>query len=471
MKTTGRSHRYILSRRFLLLLIGVLILAFGFTAYNAINNIVAEQSRLQQASLSPVYSLVNQELLKPLNIAETFAETVNFSEWKDGAKVDEQKLLSQLARLEKRLGLTFFVALEAQRRQYLSNGYAFDLIEGQVDWYFQALKQDRDIIADLGQVGDVHLYFDVRIFDENNTFLGYVGVGRRIKEFVDTFEQYKQKYGYDFLFVNDTDQVILTSIPDLVVDDEYIPQLTSLPWFDNENLSPESLDSNIVSVDDEDYLISEIVIEELDWRLLLLVPLQARQTTITKTFVTNALMTFLVVGGMFAIAYLLIRNIEKRADLDALTELPNRRFLQRRYMHLQKRNLDIAVAVIDIDVFKTINDTHGHNVGDEVLKIVAKRLTSHIRDGDIVGRWGGEEFLMFLPAVSLEAGMQIAERARLEICSSPMIVKDKELEITASIGIAFGASANELSNLVEEADEALYQAKKSGRNRVIVAST
>ena len=73
----------------------------------------------------------------------------------------------------------------------------------------------------------------------------------------------------------------------------------------------------------------------------------------------------------------------------------------------------MGVAVIDIDHFKKINDTYGHNVGDEVLKVIATRLTSHIREGDIVGRWGGEEFLMLLQAASKKAAVQIAERARM----------------------------------------------------------
>jgi diguanylate cyclase (GGDEF)-like protein len=476
MKSARQSNDYVFSRQFLIALIIALVFAFAVTAYNAINNIVAEQSRIQQASVTPVYSLVNHELLKPLNMAEAFAETINFSKWANSEEIspaDEQELLEYLAQLEQRLGLTFFVALEKPRRQYLSSGRAFDLIEGQVYWYFEALKVDRDIIADLGQVGDVHLYFDVRIFNKDNEFLGYVGVGRRIKEFVDTFELYKQRYGYDFLFVNDKDQVILSSIPDLVVEDEFIPPLTSLPWFDEENISPNELDSSIVSVEDEDFLISEIVIEELDWRLLLLVPLQQRQTTITKTFVTNAVMTFLVVCGMLGVAYVLMlvykRNLQQDAETDQLTQLPNRKFIDREFAFFSKRELDMGVAVIDIDHFKKINDTYGHNVGDEVLKVIATRLTSHIREGDIVGRWGGEEFLMLLPATSKKAAVQIAERARMEISGNPIKVKDKELKVTASFGIAFGSSKMDFMELVENADRALYQAKDSGRNKVVAS--
>ena len=137
--------------------------AFFYATYKAIDNIVAEQSRVQQQAISPVFTLVHDELLHPLYIAETFASSIDFTVAVDSDNLDEAALLRRLQKMEQELGLKFFVASEATRKQYFSNGTTLDLVEGEVAWYFEAKAEDKDVIADLGQVGDVHLFYDVRM--------------------------------------------------------------------------------------------------------------------------------------------------------------------------------------------------------------------------------------------------------------------------------------------------------------------
>jgi len=404
------------SQRLVVLLMLTLGIAFFYAAYKAIDNTVAEQSLVQQQAVSPVYSLVNEELLKPLYIAETFASTIDFTVAMDSPDLDETALLNRLQEMQRDLGLVFFVASEKTRRQYLSDGTTLDLVEGEVSWYFDARDSGRDFLADLGQVGDVHLYFDVKVRGRDGEFLGFVGVGKHYQRFIDTFAQYKSLYGYDFLFVNNKDEIILSSLPDLVVTDAYIPTLQSLEWFDHGDSLNLSRDNEIIQVEDEDFLISEFGIEELGWRLLLLVPLEARQAQINRSFLTNALAA-LVIVALFAslFFYLLLlnkRHLEKKSELDPLTGLPNRIYVQRRYKQLQQSAVQMCAVVIDLDHFKIINDTHGHDAGDQVLKTAADTFTNELREKDIVSRWGGEEFVMLIPASSIELGGAIAERAR-----------------------------------------------------------
>ena len=282
-----------------------------YSAYLAISNIVAEQSRIQQQAVSPVFSLVNEELLKPLHVAQTIGQAEYFHELMDTEEVDEEKLVERLAKLEQQFDLTFFVASEKVRKQYFSDDRQIDLIEGEVFWYFEALQQDRDLIADLGQVGDVHLYFDLKIFNKMDEFLGFVGVGKSLQLFISTFDEYKEKYGYDFLFVNDKNEIILTSLPDLVVTDAHIPKLDSLSWYASIGHSSEELSSSLVRSGGEDYLISQISIEELDWKLLLLIPLEARQAQITRTFVTNTLVVVFLVAGVVCLVFLADLALQK----------------------------------------------------------------------------------------------------------------------------------------------------------------
>ena len=459
------------TQRIAIVLMLALGIAFFYATYDAIDNIVAEQSRVQQQAISPVFKLVRDELLRPLYIAETFASSIDFTAVLDSPDFDEEALLDRLSKLERELGLIFFVASEQSRKQYFSSGRTLDLVEGQVSWYFEAKAIDKDFMADLGQVGDVHLFYDVKMVGPNQEFLGYVGVGKRVQRFLDTFNRYKSRYNYEFLFVNDKNEIILSSLPDLVVTDAYIPTLESVEWFRSDDSALRSNDSEIIQIQEEDFLVSEFGIEELGWRLLLFVPLEARQAQITNSFVANALAALLIVtllaSTLIFLMLLYKRNIEQKTELDPLTGLPNRSYVQRRFSQLQRSGERVCVLIIDLDRFKAINDSHGHDAGDSVLKAAADALKQELREKDVVSRWGGEEFVMLVPASSIERGQAIAERARQNLERLVIQIQDADVSVTASFGVAFGEAGDEaLEELLVKADEVLYQAKQEGRNLV-----
>lgn len=157
---------------------------------------------------------------------------------------------------------------------------------------------------------------------------------------------------------------------------------------------------------------------------------------------------------------------------DPLTGLYNRRYLNVHLEKLLKRNEEthkpMAVLLFDIDYFKKVNDTYGHNVGDEVLKEFGARIDKNLRSFDLVARFGGEEFVAILPDVTKERAMTIAERLRRSICDKPFKVTHEEGEITCSTSIG-GAYLTDVNNVEPEealkrADEMLYDAKEQGRN-------
>ncbi|MFO6017257.1 GGDEF domain-containing protein, partial [Pseudomonas aeruginosa] len=130
---------------------------------------------------------------------------------------------------------------------------------------------------------------------------------------------------------------------------------------------------------------------------------------------------------------------------------------------------DLLLAVLDIDHFKRINDDFGHLAGDKVLKIIAGELRKRLRQADFIARFGGEEFVVLLPATSLEAGRQLLERLRAAIAACPFHFKGEPLSITCSAGIT-AFEGNEAGEAVfERADQALYRAKRAGRDRLEVA--
>ena len=154
---------------------------------------------------------------------------------------------------------------------------------------------------------------------------------------------------------------------------------------------------------------------------------------------------------------------------DKLTELKNRLGLHSDYQSYRQKMLQMPMSIImcDIDFFKRVNDTYGHNAGDAILVHIAKILAAHIRDCDGAYRWGGEEFILILEGVTLAEAAEVAERIRLAVVDSTCYFNDEELRVTMSFGCAQISAALAMEDNIKIADNRLYRAKKTGRNKVI----
>ena len=164
-------------------------------------------------------------------------------------------------------------------------------------------------------------------------------------------------------------------------------------------------------------------------------------------------------------------SLAYRASHDALTGLPNRAYLQERLDSLHRsseaQSASYSLLLLDLDHFKIVNDQFGHATGDQVLAEVGRRIAHMVRELDIVGRWGGEEFLCLLPEVSRPLAEEIAERVRSGLETHSVEHQGRHIRVTSSIGVAsFPDDGLTPDALLAKADAALYEAKRSGRNRI-----
>jgi diguanylate cyclase (GGDEF)-like protein len=223
------------------------------------------------------------------------------------------------------------------------------------------------------------------------------------------------------------------------------------------------------------------------WRLVMSAPAASLYQAVrgSKRLVPWLLWLGFVAGGLGCVVLVrrliasgtALRTTNAQLDLlarvDTLTGLPNRRSIEEllrstlaaatRYGH------DAAVLMVDVDHFKRINDSYGHAGGDDVLNAVADCLRANLRDGDVVGRWGGEEFMVVMPYTDSEGAEVVADRMREVVAESPMVASGEPVLVTISIGCAAWQADEEMGALLHRTDAALYQAKERGRNRVVSA--
>jgi diguanylate cyclase len=169
-----------------------------------------------------------------------------------------------------------------------------------------------------------------------------------------------------------------------------------------------------------------------------------------------------------------LKEAEARSNTDALTGLANRRllddFLRSAQIAAMETEQPLSIFLIDIDHFKDFNDRYGHQIGDQVLRLVAKVLQENVREHDLAARYGGEELIAVLPGANLEVCQRVAERLRHRISEARLTRRSTGQEIasvTVSVGVAQFRLAESAEAMIERCDDALYQAKRSGRNRTV----
>jgi diguanylate cyclase (GGDEF)-like protein len=187
-------------------------------------------------------------------------------------------------------------------------------------------------------------------------------------------------------------------------------------------------------------------------------------------------------AALIVVVWVLARNVEKlsaartreellrlEATTDALTGVANRRRLddelQRLIARSRRSGRPLSVVLVDLDHFKVINDTWGHDAGDQVLVATVARLLAGVREADLLGRWGGEEFLLLAPDADHASARALAERCRSELVATPIL--SEGITVTASFGVATLAVDDDARALMRRADLALYAAKSDGRDRVV----
>jgi diguanylate cyclase (GGDEF)-like protein len=232
-----------------------------------------------------------------------------------------------------------------------------------------------------------------------------------------------------------------------------------------------------IAIDTRDLLVTNVAALAAIGLVLLGSQLSAFDAVGTVVFLLLGTLTSTLLGRVVEAsnrrAFALELELHRDARTDTLTGLHNRRSMEERGLLELKRaeraSVPVSLILCDLDHFKSINDKHGHEIGDEALRVVARVLRGALRETDMLGRWGGEEFMAVLVDTPMRAAIEIAERMRTAVGTATF--PDLPGGATISIGVSTIAKVTTpltaWDSLLKEADQLLYQAKKEGRNRVI----
>ena len=361
-----------------------------------------------------------------------------------------------------------------------SNHKQTRLDNNEAEWFHRLKADAQKQFADIGNAEDPHLYFDIKMFNQAQEFIGFAGAAIDLNYFAEHFNEFNRRFGVELYFV-DENNIITLSSDDLMKTESHhrrneSVKVDSLPWYSQLENTPLGHDTSEWLLADE-IRVCQMPIQELGWQLFIVSPPASQQKEYWQLFF-GKFSVFLLISMLAYFVFINLINyfkslLVKDAKIDYLTKLPNRSYIYWKYGELTQKYDNASVVVADIDHFKQINDSYGHTTGDKVLKTIADKMNDNLRQIDLIARWGGEEFLMILPDTSIEQACEITERIRqgIALISFDSVGHKQSFNTTISFGISHTLlEKNTLDKVITEADKALYMAKANGRNQLVVYS-
>lgn len=459
-------------------------LSVSLTGMNYYVSMNLTHSQLKNSSIpltvDNIYTEIQKLIIEPNLIASMMAHDTFMKDWLANQESDNEQVVKYLDTIQNKYQMfaTFLVSEKTQN--YYSAAGLLEKVKGgnqNNDWYF-AFKRNPEVheinIDKNEHMGSLLVMFiNHKIFDNDFHMIGATGVGVKTSYINDMLKQFRLKYNFSVYFINDKGEVIISELDtNLISNINEVPELSKIK---SDLISKGSQLFEYIH-NDETVLLNRKYIPELDLYLLVEAKMNDFTNEVKENFYFNIIISLLLTVAITLIVLVYVRNIHIKlnqlADNDPLTGLPNRRFFNRNLEHallLKKRNnTNLSVLFLDLDNFKIINDTKGHDVGDKVLKRIAKILNITIRGTDFTSRWGGEEFIVLLLDSDVDGAVSSATKLCKAIEQDKSLIRLVDHKVTASLGVTEVKSDDDIDAILKRVDSALYKAKDAGKNQYFV---
>jgi len=467
------------------------ILSIGFVSVSLFSYFNAKNSLSTQISTDTlplignnIYSEIQADLLLPVIISSVMAKDTFLHNWAHNGEQDLSKIMNYLKQIESNYEtMTSFFASDKTLNYYHSTGISTKLSKKNKadDWYFKAkqMKTSHEVNVDhnFSITDDLMVFINYKVHDSDGTYLGMTGMGIALVDVKKRLADYQQKYNREIFFVNNLGQVQLSgssSQENLNLARDINGNTLETLVFNKGTASISFVEDGITTMLDSRY------VEEFDWYLVVKQHDNDFDQNIYHSLLVNLLISLIVTLIVLTLIWFIISNYQQRLEemavTDKLTGLHNRQMFDpilEKLFHVAKRNREqLSAIILDIDDFKLINDEYGHPFGDKVLIAFANVLKQSKRDTDVLCRWGGEEFLLLMPNCNQIEAQDKAKRIQQTLTKQSFLINEQLINVEASIGIADIDIHHEDSpeKLIYRADQALLQAKRSGKNQTVLAA-
>jgi diguanylate cyclase (GGDEF)-like protein len=470
------------SGRIRLIIIVSCVLAVAFVSVSVFNYNTAKKSineEVRSASLpllrENIYSEIQKDFIPAVNISSMMAADSFLKNWALAGEKDPGEIIQFLREIHRTYGYfsTFFVSARTKNYYHYSGILKQLSPEDEHDvWYYRFVESGKDYELDVdndeASMNKLTIFINFRVEDYEGNLLGITGVGIEMGDFSEFLLQQQNKYKRRIFFVDHSGVIQAHS------DNSKIAAVSIQDEPGIQNIAEKLLTSEAEPLDaayrrnHEQVLITSRYIPEMDWFLLV----EQDERASLASARTNLWRTILIGFGTSVVIIIISavtinffqKRLERLAITDELTGAANRRELERQFQkaiyRYQRYKVPITLIILDIDHFKEINDTRGHNEGDAILTGLSAVIQENIRPDDLLARWGGDEFIVMLESTADETAA-LAKRLTEALDS-------RHIQATVSMGVAEYDEGDTLESLVGKADSALYQSKKEGRNRYTI---
>ena len=429
-------------------------------------------------SLDNIYTDIQKSIIEPHLVSSMMANDTFVQEWLLDGEEENAKIIRYLKSIKNKYNMfsTFFVSDKTQD-YYTNNGFIEKLTKDNPahKWYFnfKEIQESKELNLDYNKnlSNSLILFINHKILDKDYNYLGTTGVALKLSYINDLLKKFRQEHHFIVTFFNQDGTIVLTE--KAVVRSKNIDDIPELKPYKDIILSKELKSFEYVK-NKQKHIVNTKYIPELNLYLSVDANLEDFIYKTKQTLYLNILTSFIITIMILIIVFLTIKKysheIEKLSNYDILTSVPNRRYFEelfhKQILVCRRNKNDMAIVFVDIDDFKSINDTFGHNTGDEVLKILAKILSTSIRETDLIARWGGEEFVIALVNSSVDESLKVAEKLRLAIENDGKLKKLINHPVTGSFGLTMLNEHDTQDEIIARADGAMYTSKENGKNRI-----
>jgi len=461
----------------------VFTLSTTLTVINYSTSMATTQNHLKNSALpltiDNIYTEIQKNIIEPNLIASMMAHDTFLIDWLSNEEDDVQQIVRYLETIQNKYQMfTAFLVSNESQSYYSAKGILdkIDSNDSNNRWYFNFQKNHElneiNIDYNTHMGSELIMFINHKILDADFHMIGATGIGLKTSYINEMLEVFRERYQFSVYFVDVNGKVVIAE-----QNVNKLQHLNDIPQLASQFTDIIGTGSRIFEYTEagEDYLLNRKYIDEIDLYLIVEAKVNNFTHKAKETFYFNILISAVITILISIIIVLYVRRIHLKLDKlacnDALTGLPNRRSFHEHlteFLLLKERNnIQLSILFIDIDDFKHINDTNGHDAGDKVLKHLANILNDNVRKSDFVVRWGGEEFIVLLIDSDIVEAKIIAEQLRSKVADSNCLSSANHKQVTISLGATEVTNDDSIDAILKRADLALYRAKSLGKNCVV----